>query len=219
LKSFDRVQSRIAAAAKSASRSPDEITLVVVTKERSLAEIKELYAQGQRHFGENRAQELAAKVAELPDDIVWHFIGPLQTNKVRIVRPITKLLHSLDRPELVAAWVKGPSTPPPALIQVRIGGEETKHGVDPQDAIALGLKARTLGVEVKGVMAIPPPVAESSAAIPYFRELARLGSELARRIPGADELSMGMSDDFEAAVTEGATIVRIGRAIFEPVPK
>lgn len=215
---LDRVRTRIATAAKSVGRSPDEITLVVVTKERSVEEVDALYAQGQRHFGENRAQELAGKAGKLPDDIVWHFIGPLQTNKVRIVRPIVKLFHSLDRADLIPAWVKGPGNPPPALIQVRIGGEETKHGVDPEEAITLGLKARTLGVEVKGVMAIPPPVSDSSAAIPYFRELASLGSELAQRIPGATELSMGMSDDFEAAVTEGATIVRVGRAIFEPVP-
>jgi pyridoxal phosphate enzyme (YggS family) len=212
------VRGRIAAAATAAGRAPDEVTLVAVTKDRSVGQIKELYDEGQRHFGENRAQELAGKADLLPDDIVWHFIGPLQSNKVRIVRPITALLHSLDRSELALAWVKGPMTPPPALIQVKIGGEESKRGMEPAEAMDLALKAAALGINVKGVMTIPPPVATSSEAAPYFRELARVGAAIRERLPDASELSMGMSDDFETAIEQGATIVRIGRAIFEPVP-
>lgn len=216
--SLVQVRERIVSAAESVGRAPEEVTLVVVSKARSVDEIAELYEQGHRHFGENRAQELAAKVDELPNDITWHFVGPLQTNKVRIVRPIVRWLHSLDREELLAAWVKGPAKPPPALIQVRIGGEVTKHGVDPESAVAFGLRATAVGIEVKGVMAIPPAVAESSEAAPSFRQLAAIGADLARSIPGATEVSMGMSDDFEIAVVAGATIVRVGRAIFEPVP-
>lgn len=216
--SLVQVRERIASAAESAGRAPEEVTLVVVSKERSVVEIAGLYEQGHRHFGENRAQELAAKVGELPNDITWHFVGPLQTNKVRIVRPIVRWLHSLDREELLAAWVKGPGKPPSVLIQVRIGGEVSKHGVDPEAAVAFGLRATAVGIEVKGVMAIPPPVAESSEAAPSFRQLAAIGADLARSIPGATEVSMGMSDDFETAIVAGATIVRVGRAIFEPVP-
>jgi pyridoxal phosphate enzyme (YggS family) len=215
---LDEVRARIDAAAVAAGRAPDAVTLVVVSKERSVEAIEELYARGHRHFGENRAQELAAKVGLLPPDIVWHFIGPLQTNKVRIVRPIVALLHSLDRPELAPAWVKGGGLPPPALIQVNIGGEATKHGLAPAAAPGFAEQAAALGILVKGVMAIPPPVARSAEAEPYFRQLAAVGAEVGARIPQATELSMGMSDDFETAVAAGATIVRVGRAIFEPLP-
>jgi pyridoxal phosphate enzyme (YggS family) len=216
--SLESVKERIALAAQAAGRAPDSVTLVVVTKERTKEQIEQLYRLGHRHFGENRAQELAAKVGQLPDDIVWHFIGPLQTNKVRIVRPIVRLLHSLDRDDLIPAWVKGPGSPPGALIQVRIGGEESKHGVEPTDAVSFAEKAALAGIDVQGVMAIPPAVSEPRLATPFFLELATIGADLARVLPGATELSMGMSDDFEAAVAAGATIVRVGRAIFEPVP-
>jgi len=215
---LDSVRARIARAAESVGRPPESVTLVVVTKERPVEEIGALYSQGQKHFGENRAQELAAKVDRLPSDITWHFIGPLQTNKVRIVRPIVGMLHSLDRPELGPAWVKGPGSPPPVLVQVRIGGEVQKHGVDPGQAVGLCLKARALGIEVKGLMAIPPQVAAPEEAAPYFRQLAEIGAEVTQLIPDASELSMGMTDDFEVAVAAGATIVRVGRAIFGPVP-
>ncbi len=137
-----------------------------------------LYAQGQRHFGENRAQELAAKVGKLPDDIVWHFIGPLQTNKVRIVRPIVTLFHSLDRADLIPAWVKGPGKSSPGANSGanRRRGDKTWSRLRRRRS-RLGLKARTLGVEVKGVMAIPPPVSDSSAAHPV---LSRTGEPRVR---------------------------------------
>ena len=112
--SLEAVRTRIAEAAMRAGRQPESVRLVVVSKGQSPEAIQELYEQGQRDFGENRAQELSGKVGQLPSDIRWHFVGPLQTNKVRMVRPAVDLLHSLDRIDLVEPWVKGPGSPPPA---------------------------------------------------------------------------------------------------------
>lgn len=209
---------RIAAASARAGRKADEVTLVVVTKERSVRSIVHLYELGHRHFGENRAQELAAKAPQLPPDIVWHFVGPLQSNKARVVRPVVSLLHSFDRADLIGAWAKGSGYPPPVLIQVKIGGEVTKQGVDPNDTLALVEKTKTGGIEVVGLMAIPPPAAKPDDARPGFEELARLGRRVRDSFPEAKHLSMGMSDDFEVAIESGATIVRVGRAIFEDLP-
>ena len=118
----------------------------MVSKGQSPEAIQELYEQGQRDFGENRAQELSGKVGQLPSDIRWHFVGPLQTNKVRMVRPAVDLLHSLDRIDLVEPWVKGPGSPPPAIIQVKIGGEAQKHGVEPAGAGHLCERAIAAGI-------------------------------------------------------------------------
>lgn len=216
--SLDQVRARIAEAAARAGRNAEAVRLVVVTKGQSPAAVRHLYDQGQRDFGENRAQELATKVGELPPDIEWHFVGPLQTNKVRLVRPAVKLLHSLDRRDLVPAWVKGPGVPPPALVQVRIGGEQQKHGVDPSEAVVLCERAVEAGIQVAGLMTIPPLVVEASLARPFFEQLATISEEVRRRLPQARELSMGMTDDFEIAIEAGATIVRIGRAIFAGLP-
>jgi len=190
------------------------VTLVIVTKGQSVATIRALYERGEREFGENRAQELAVKVDRLPPDIRWHFVGPLQSNKVRIVRPNVSLLHSLDRPELGPAWVKGPGLAPPALLQVNIGGEPQKHGVDPTEVVRVSGELIAIGVDLVGLMAIPPLVAPAEASRPFFRELKRLGQQLRDVDPGASALSMGMTDDFEVAIEEGATLVRVGRAIF-----
>lgn len=216
--SLESVKERIAGAAERAGRRPDSVRLVVVTKGQTPTAIRGLYDQGQREFGENRAQELAAKVEQLPGDIVWHFVGPLQTNKVRLVRPVVTLLHSLDREDLIPAWVKGPGSPPPALVQVRIGGEAQKHGVDPEKAIGLCEQAQAAGIEVAGVMTIPPLVGRPEAARPFFDQLVAVSKAVGKRMPGAQEISMGMTDDFEVAIETGATIVRIGRAIFAELP-
>ena len=216
--SLEAVRTRIAEAAMRAGRQPESVQLVVVSKGQSPEAIQELYEQGQRDFGENRAQELSAKVSQLPSDIRWHFVGPLQTNKVRMVRPAADLLHSLDRIDLVEPWVKGPGSPPPALIQVKIGGEAQKHGVEPAGAGHLCERAIAAGIEVIGLMTIPPLVADPQQARPYFDELVAISSELQRPFPAVRELSMGMTDDFEVAIAAGATIVRIGRAIFGALP-
>jgi PLP dependent protein len=192
------------------------VRLVAVTKERTSAQIRELYELGHRDFGENRAQELHAKLPDLPGDIRWHFIGPLQRNKVRIVRPAVVLLHSLDRVALAEAWLKGPGLPPPALLQVNIGREPQKHGVMPEEAVATAEQLVAMGVPLAGVMAIAPIVATPELARPYFAELRRIRDRVVALEPAAGELSMGMTDDFEVAVEEGATLIRVGRAIFAP---
>lgn len=212
--SLESVRKRINAAAARAGRPSDEITLVIVSKGQSVETIKTLHDQGERDFGENRAQELASKVDLLPTDIRWHFVGPLQSNKVRIVRPIVALLHSLDRSELGPAWIKGPGLAPPALLQVNIGGEPQKHGVNPDDAIRIFGDLIELGVDLQGLMAIPPAVEQAEAARTHFAAMRRLATLVASNYPGRDSLSMGMTDDFEVAVEEGATFVRVGRAIF-----
>ena len=212
--SLGLVRKRIAAAAARYGRSGEDVTLVIVTKGQSVETIRALYERGEREFGENRAQELAVKVDRLPPDIRWHFVGPVQSNKVRIVRPNVSLLHSLDRPELGPAWVKGPGLAPPALLQVNIGGEPQKHGVDPTEVVRVFGELIAIGVDLVGLMAIPPVVAAAEASRPFFRELKELGRQLMNVDPGASALSMGMTDDFEVAIEEGATLVRVGRAIF-----
>ncbi len=213
--SLEAVKLRIAHAAERSGRSPDEITLVVVSKGRTEKEILSIYRQGHRDFGENRAAAIAEKAARLPGDIRWHFVGPLQTNKVRMVRPITDLLHSLDRERLAEAWVKGPGRPPPVLVEVNIGEESQKGGVEPGRAGELIRESVDLGLDVRGLMAIPPQMPEPSLVRPYFRRLVELRSELGQIAP-LPVLSMGMSDDFEVAIEEGATVVRLGRAMFTP---
>ncbi len=175
----------------------------------------EIYSLGHRDFGENRAQELAAKAPALPADIRWHFIGSLQTNKTRIVRPLVMMLHSLDRRDLALAWIKGAGAPPPVLVQVNVGGEEAKSGVKPSNAAATVEMAIAIGLEVVGLMTVPPIPGQPEASRPYFRELAGLRDTVRQSHPDVVELSMGMTDDFEVAIEEGGTIIRIGRAIFE----
>ncbi len=212
------VGARIAAAAARVGRAPEEVTLVAVGKAHPLDTLRAAYDAGHRTFGENRAQELVEKAAAMPDDVVWHFVGPLQSNKARLVRPIATLLHSMDRASLAAAWLKGPGTAPPVLVEVNLGEEPQKAGVPPAAAAELVAAVVGKGIEVRGLMAIPPITPDPEGARPYFRRLAALRSRLSARWPQITELSMGMTDDFEVAVEEGATIVRVGRAIFGPRP-
>jgi pyridoxal phosphate enzyme (YggS family) len=210
------IKSRVESAAERAGRDPSSITLVVVTKSAAPDQIRAAYEQGHRDFGENRAAGLLASASMLPNDARWHFIGRLQGNKVRRIRPAVHLLHSLDRPELVDYWLKGPGAPPPVLVQVNVGGEAQKGGRDPGTVAGLVDAGLRLGLDVRGLMTIPPRGTSPEDARPWFRALARLGSELSRERPGLVELSMGMTEDFEVAVEEGATLLRVGRAIFGP---
>ncbi len=214
--SLESVRERITAAARRSGRSVNEITLVAVGKTHPIEVLMKAYNDGQRVFGENRAAELAAKATAMPADVRWHFIGPLQSNKVRLVRPLAHLLHSMDRMSLATAWLKGPGAPPPALLEVNLGDEHQKAGVTVAEAPAMADRFLALGVDLQGVMAIPPQVDDPEASRPFFRRLALLRDELASSFPAMRELSMGMTDDFEVAIEEGATIIRVGRAIFGP---
>ncbi len=212
------VWARVAAAAARAGRAVEDVTLVAISKQADAGAILVAYRQGHRDFGENRAAALLERVKLLPSDARWHFVGRLQGNKVRRVRPVAYLLHSLDRPELVHYWVKGPGLPPPVLVQVNVAAEPQKAGVAVEEAEALVELAMRSGLDVRGLMTMPPPTDDPETSRSHFRTLAALGDRLSRRWPGLTELSMGMTDDFEVAVEEGATILRVGRAIFCPSP-
>lgn len=212
--SLRTVEDRIAEACVRAGRERSEVTLVAVTKGQSVETIRGLYDQGHRDFGENRAQELRDKVGELPADIRWHFVGPLQTNKVRVVRPAVVVLHSMDREALAVAWLKGQGQPPPVYLQVNVGAEEQKSGVSRAEAPRFCARLVSLGIEVIGLMAIPPLADDPETARPHFSSLRELRDEIVVEHPSVVGLSMGMTDDFEVAISEGATSIRVGRAIF-----
>jgi pyridoxal phosphate enzyme (YggS family) len=200
------VRERIAHAAREAGRDPDDVQLVAVSKEANVAAVRDAIAAGQRDFGENRAQELAAKAEALADGGPrWHFIGRLQRNKVRHIAPAVTLWQSVDRGELgelIARHAPGARV----LVQVHFGEELTKGGCDPAAAAALADRLTGLGLAVEGLMTVPPHHEDPR---PYFATLR----DLAARI-GLRTLSMGMSGDYEAAIGEGATLVRVGTAVF-----
>jgi pyridoxal phosphate enzyme (YggS family) len=209
------VYARIGDAAVRSGRAASAVTLVAVSKSRSVDEILEAYEAGQRDFGENRVEEMLAKVPLLPPDVRWHFLGTVQSRKAAAVRPETFLLHSMDRMSLARRWA-APGEVPPCLLQVNVGREPQKHGVAPEAVEDVLDEMSGEGIEPIGLMAIPPAPEVPEAARPFFAEMARLAERTRHRRPRLVELSMGMTDDFEVAVEEGATIVRVGRAIFGP---
>jgi PLP dependent protein len=214
--SYAEVMERVTAAASKAGRRPEEITVVAVSKTFDPDDILTIYEQGHRDFGENRAAELAVKTAELPDDIRWHFVGALQSNKARLVRGVVYLLHSMDRRSLAKAWMKGQGVAPPVLVEVNLGGESQKSGVDPDELSGVLEWMGEFGLDVRGLMAIPPIPEEPDDSRPYFARLAEMRDRVRSEHPSVVELSMGMTDDYEVAIAEGASIIRVGRAIFGP---
>jgi hypothetical protein len=214
--SYQSVKERVSDAAARSGRDPGEIALVAVSKTKTVEEIMSVYEQGHRDFGENRAQELATKAPLLPDDIRWHFVGSLQSNKTRVVRPVSHLLQSMDRRSLALAWVKGQGMPPPVLLQVNVGDEGQKSGAKIEETGSLVEWMSGLGLDVRGLMAIPPIPDRPEASRRYFVMLRELRDRVSVENPSVVELSMGMTDDFEVAIEEGASIIRVGRAIFGP---
>lgn len=209
------VWDRIAEAAALADRDPAGITLVAVSKGQPIERILEAYAAGQRDFGENRAAELAAKAPLLPDDIEWHFIGSLQTRQAKIARPYTSLLHSLDRIRLVNVWSAAEPVVP-ALLQVNVAAEPQKHGSDPEEVEELLRLATDRGIPCVGLMTMAPLSEDPEASRRCFAKLRQLRDQMRGAYPSLTELSMGMTDDYAVAIEEGATIIRVGRAIFGP---
>jgi len=199
------------------SELPSTVQLVAVSKFKPASDILEAYRAGQRAFGENRPQELAAKAAELPADIQWHFIGHLQTNKVKLVVPHATLIHSVDSERLLAEIDKvsrnlGKTSD--ILLEVHIAEETTKQGLSPEEAEALaGRMAAYPNVRLRGVMGMATFTDDMAQVRREFRTLKALSERLSG-IPGCDQVSMGMSEDWPVAVEEGTTIVRIGTAIF-----
>lgn len=210
---LDQIRQRI----QSAAAHP--VSLIAVSKTQPASAVRALYACGQRVYGENYVQEALSKQAELRDlAIEWHLIGPLQSNKCAEVAAHFAWLQTLDRAKLVPLLARHR---PPALgplnvlIQVNIDDEDSKSGVAPE---ALWALAETVAAEprlaLRGLMAIPRPWPEPDQRRESFAALQRLSAELRQRHPGADCLSMGMSDDFELAIASGATMVRVGSALF-----
>lgn len=208
------VRERMSVAAERAGRDVAEIDLVVVSKMRSNEDVLSIYQAGERLFGENRQQGLRARIeAGLPDDITWHFIGPLQSRKARYVAAHVGLLHSLDRLSLAQRWVDVEGGP--ALIQFNLAGEPQKVGFDPQRADEVLSSVLEIGVDVHGVMAIPPLVDDPAESAPWFAMLHDIFERYRVESSRIDVCSMGMTNDFEVAIAEGATTIRVGRAIFE----
>ncbi len=227
---LERVRERMADAARRVGRKPEEITLVAVTKTIEPAIIKEAIALGLRDFGENRVQEAEWKVPLLPE-VTWHMIGHLQRNKVKKALVIFDIIHSVDSLRLAQEIDRRASrigTRVPVLLEVNLSGEATKFGFRMAPCVTRGEGReaffsyveeilRLPHLQVRGLMTMAPLVAQPEEARPYFQRLQRLREELKERFPQAcwEDLSMGMTDDFEVAIEEGATVVRIGRAIFE----
>jgi pyridoxal phosphate enzyme (YggS family) len=217
---LDEVRARIRDACASSGRTPDEVTLVGVAKTFPVDVVAAGLDAGLVDIGENRAQELKEKAAVLGRGVRWHFIGPLQTNKVRHVVGTALMIHSVDRfglGEAIARRADALGIRQQVLIEVNLGGEAAKTGIEPQRAAALASELADLrGLEVAGLMTIPPRTSSPDQARPYFRHLAELREEIAVSLPGVTHLSMGMTSDFTVAIEEGATLVRVGRAIFGP---
>jgi hypothetical protein len=216
-----KVRERIAVAAEGARRDANSVRLVLASKTQPPAAVAAAYDAGARDFGENYVQEAAAKRDELHNllGLRWHLIGNLQSNKARVAVATFGLIHTLDRASLGAALHRCREKPPiPVLIQVNIGDETSKAGVSPSAAEALINEVRNL-VAVQGLMAVPPPSSKAAVAHRWFAELRELRDRLAATTGlTLVDLSMGMSDDYEAAIAEGATIVRLGRAVFGARP-
>ena len=219
---LEEIRSRIEAAARNCGRSPDSVTLVAVSKTVPVDIIREGIAAGAVQLGENYIQEAREKIETLADQpLTWHFIGHLQSNKAKYAARLFDLIHSVDSVKLARALdkeAKKVDKVQPILIQVNIAGEATKSGVSEEDAVDLFEQASQLeNLAVKGLMTMPPFFNAPEKVRPFFRRLRELGDRIAEMdLPGvsADELSMGMTGDFEAAIEEGSTIVRIGTAIF-----
>lgn len=214
--SYREVMDRVATVAERVGRSPDDITVVAVSKTMSRDDIMAVYDQGHRDFGENRAGELAEKAPALPGDIRWHFVGALQSNKARMVRGVTHLLHSMDRRSLGEAWMKGHGLPPPVLAQVNVGDESQKSGVSIEELPGAIDWMVGMGLDVRGLMAIPPLPDRPEDSRVHFQTLRDLRDQVGVEHPSVAELSMGMTDDYEVAIDEGASMIRVGRAIFGP---
>jgi pyridoxal phosphate enzyme (YggS family) len=218
---LEKIRSQIEAAAVSAGRDLSDIRLVAVSKTKPALMVDEAAEAGQLVFGENYVQEFVAKAEEVKSRVEWHFIGHLQSNKVKYIAGIAAMIHSVDRfslaQEIDRQWGRL-GLVCNILIQVNVSGEATKGGTTSEAAQNLVRQVAALqNVRVCGLMTMPPFFDDPEAARPYFRELKLLAGEIELlAIPGVSmkELSMGMSGDFEVAVEEGATLVRVGSAIF-----
>lgn len=215
---------RIDAAVTAAGRTPGSVRLLAVSKTWPAEDIAEAYAAGQRAFGENQEQEGARKIAALAHlPIEWHFIGPIQSNKTRPIAERYAWVHSIDREKIARRLSdQRPAALGPLMVcvQVNISGEASKSGVEPSAALELAKSVAALPrLRLRGLMAVPAPTDDVQLQREQFRRLRALYDDVQSAGIDLDTLSMGMSDDLEAAVAEGSTLVRIGTAIFGRRPK
>lgn len=221
---WQAVKARIAAAARAAGRDPAAVRLLAVSKTFPAAAIQDVHALGQTAFGENYVQEAAAKMEALAGlgDVEWHLIGPLQGNKARPAAERFAWIHTIDRDKIARRLSDlRPASLPPlnVCVQVNVSGEATKAGVPPHDALALAQAVAHLpGLALRGVMGVPEPTDDLDRQRAQFRALRECFDALRAAGLAVDTLSMGMSGDLEAAIAEGATLVRVGTAIFGPRP-
>lgn len=218
---LDAVVARIQAAERRFQRPPGSVELLAVSKTQPAAAIAAAAAAGQIRFGENYLQEACDKMTELAAlDLEWHFIGPVQANKTRLIAERFAWIHSVDRLKIAERLnAQRPDDLPPlnVCLQVNISGEPSKHGLDASELPATACAVAKLPrLRLRGLMAIPAPATEFAAQREPLARLRRLREELIAEGLTLDTLSMGMSDDLEAAIAEGSTLVRIGTAIFGP---
>jgi len=225
VENLNRLQERMQKAAEGAGRPPEKIRLVAVSKTVEPGRIIEAVQAGVKILGENYVQEAQKKILEVGGGVSWHFIGHLQTNKAKYAIRFFDCIHSVDRISLaeeLSRIAKPQGKLLPIFLQVHLSGETTKFGAKEEEVFGLAERVSTLeGISVQGLMTMPPYFDNPEDARPYFIKLRRLADRLvALKIPGIAmaELSMGMSNDFEVAIEEGATLIRVGTAIFGPRP-
>ncbi|MBC8222043.1 MAG: YggS family pyridoxal phosphate-dependent enzyme [SAR86 cluster bacterium] len=212
------ISSKIQAACLQAQRSVDEVKLVAVSKLQSVDVIKEAYALGINNFGENYAQELAEKSSTCPNDIVWHFIGPIQSNKVSLIAKYAQWVHSIDREKVAMKLnnvLESEGKKIHALIQVNIDHEESKSGILPEETIDFANKviARYPNLILEGLMFMPKINASKKAKIETMNKIVHLHKALLSELPSCSQLSLGTSSDFEESILQGSTILRIGESL------
>lgn len=215
------VEKRVNEACIRAGRDPKEVTLIAVSKTKPVAMLEEIYAAGMRQFGENKVQELTSKEEVMPKDINWHMIGHLQTNKIKYIVDKVALIHSVDSVKLAAAIdkeAKKKNVICDVLLEVNIAEEESKFGFTAEDVIpALDELKEFTNIRIRGLMTIAPFVENPEDNRPVFSALRKLSVDIAEKNIdniSVEILSMGMTNDFEVAIEEGATMVRVGTAIF-----
>ena len=215
------VKKRIEAACARCGRDPKEVTLIAVSKTKPVSDIRMIYDLGQRVFGENRVQEMCEKIPELPQDIKWHLIGHLQHNKVKYIIDRAAMIHSVDSVRLAETISKEAlkkHVEMPVLIEVNVGAEESKFGIKPEETESFVNSICTLpGLKIKGLMTVAPFVSDPEENRKVFRKMKEICVDINQKKLNniyLDELSMGMTNDFEVAIEEGATMIRVGTAIF-----
>lgn len=218
---LNRIEERIRQACARAGRAREDVTLICVTKTKPIEMLEEAYAAGQREFGENKVQEIVRKYPELPQDIHWHMIGHLQRNKVKMLMHRAVMIHSVDSLQLAETISKEAvkeNLVMPVLIEVNMAQEASKFGITAQETKSLVRAVSALdGVRVMGLMTIAPYTDDPETNRPYFRQLRELSVDIDQESfhnVSMGVLSMGMTGDFEVAIEEGATHIRVGTAIF-----